>query len=173
MDLAKQEETTNLAHKYSPRILIWQTHKHPLAMAIQEIDCDFSIYFEILFHFGVHHTSITWISAAVDFMFISILRRQRLFESINVATSIKSFVYRIFLWESKCRNWNGNDSGIVEEHNGHYRETEYPQSKVGKITAQPFQGLTRTILRLLESGLLTDLRSKKAAEMSLRRQNQP
>ena len=78
-----------------------------------------------------------------------------------------------YFCESKCRNWNGNDSGIVEEHNGHYRETEYPQSKVGKITAQPFQGLTRTILRLLESGLLTDLRSKKAAEMSLRRQNQP
>ena len=43
IDLAKQEETTNLAHKYSPAILIWQTHKRPLA--IQEIDCDFSNIF--------------------------------------------------------------------------------------------------------------------------------
>ena len=38
-----RDRTRNLAHEYSPRILIWQTHKQPLA--IPEIDFDFSNIF--------------------------------------------------------------------------------------------------------------------------------
>ena len=36
------------------------------------------------------------------------------------------------------------------------------ESKRGKITSQPFQGLTKTILRLLESGHLTETERERS-----------
>ena len=114
--------------------------------------------------FWLLSTCISSNTAEVFFMFISFLWR-RFVEFINVAISIKSFVFRIFLWQSNSKEWNGNESSIVEGTQWALERQilKIQKAKWGK-NHTAISRFDENHLRLLESGHLVE-RSKKIGEL--------